>query len=88
MAVTSGNSLTDSATFETAKEALLKMGHQCLYKKHGIELSGIRCHGVSMTDDDIHRKRLMADELRSDPEKLQRLQKESTKKLAWIDARL
>ncbi len=44
-----------------------------LYKKHGLKLSGIRSHDKFLTDEDIARKRALADELRQHPEKLAEL---------------
>jgi len=41
-----------------------------LYKKHGLQLSGIRSHDHFLTDEDLAKKRALADELRRDPEKL------------------
>ncbi|MCC6605942.1 MAG: serine carboxypeptidase [Anaerolineae bacterium] len=41
-----------------------------LYKKHGLELSGIRSHDHFLTDEDLAKKRTLADELRNDPAKL------------------
>jgi predicted amino acid dehydrogenase len=41
-----------------------------LYKKHQLQLSGLRSHGVFLTDEDIAAKRLLADELRLDPARL------------------
>jgi predicted amino acid dehydrogenase len=41
-----------------------------LFKKHGLRLSGLRSHGEFLTDDDIARKRALADELRRDPQLL------------------
>ncbi len=44
-----------------------------LFKKHGLQLEGLRSFGRYITDEDIARKRALADELRRDPEKLQAL---------------
>lgn len=41
-----------------------------LYKKHGLQLSGLRMHDRFLTDEDIAQKRALADELRNDPAKL------------------
>jgi predicted amino acid dehydrogenase len=41
-----------------------------LYKKHGLQLSGLRSHGHFLSDDDLAEKRALADEMRRDPEKL------------------
>lgn len=48
-----------------------------LFKKHGLQLSGLRSHGEFLTDDDIARKRALADELRQHPERLANLQQEA-----------
>jgi len=45
-----------------------------LFKKHGLQLSGLRSHGHFLTDEDIARKRKLADELRRHPEKVAALQ--------------
>jgi predicted amino acid dehydrogenase len=42
-----------------------------LFKKHGLQLSGLRSHDRFLTDEDIARKRELAEELRRHPEKLQ-----------------
>src|SRR5690606_9337676 len=47
-----------------------------LFKKHGLRLSGLRSHDEFLTDEDIARKRLLADELHREPEKLARLQQQ------------
>ncbi len=57
-----------------------------LYKKHQLQLSGIRSHGHFLTDDDLAEKRRLADELRHDPERLAQLRQEGEQKLAKIDA--
>ncbi len=41
-----------------------------LYKKHGLQLSGIRSHDHFLTDEDLAKKRILADELRNDPVRL------------------
>ncbi len=41
-----------------------------LYKKHQLELSGIRSHGHFLTDEDLEAKRKLADVLRHDADKL------------------
>lgn len=48
-----------------------------LFKKHGLQLSGLRSHDEFLTDDDIARKRALADELRQHPERLAQLQEEA-----------
>lgn len=44
-----------------------------LFKKHGFQLAGLRSFDEYVTDEDIARKRAIADELRRDPARLQRL---------------
>ena len=50
-----------------------------LYKKHGLELSGIRSHGHFLTDEDLAEKRALADALRADPEKFAQAQTEAAR---------
>jgi len=52
-----------------------------LFKKHGLQLSGLRSHGKFLTDEDIAHKRALADELRRHPEKLDQLRQEARTKL-------
>lgn len=52
-----------------------------LFKKHGLQLSGLRSHGKFLTDEDIARKRALADELRRRPEKLAQLREEASTKM-------
>ncbi len=49
-----------------------------LFKKHGLQLSGLRSHGHFLTDEDITRKRALADNLRQHPEKLQAIRTRQT----------
>jgi predicted amino acid dehydrogenase len=44
-----------------------------LFKKHGLQLEGLRSFGRYVSDEDIARKRELADELRRRPEKLETL---------------
>lgn len=44
-----------------------------MFKKHGLELEGLRSFGRYVSDEDIARKRELADDLRQHPEKLQAL---------------
>lgn len=46
-----------------------------LLKKHGFELAGLRSHGKVLTDEDIARRRALADELRAHPERLEQIQR-------------
>ena len=52
-----------------------------LYKKHGLELSGIRSHDHFLTDEDLAKKRALADELRNDPAKLADVQRQAAAQL-------
>jgi predicted amino acid dehydrogenase len=45
-----------------------------LFKKHGLQLEGLRSFGKYVSDEEIAVKRRLADELRSDPRKLELLQ--------------
>jgi predicted amino acid dehydrogenase len=44
-----------------------------LFKKHGLQLEGLRSFGHYVTDEEIARKRELADDLRRHPEKLEAL---------------
>jgi len=44
-----------------------------LFKKHGLQLEGLRSFGRYVSDEEIARKRKLADELRQHPEKLEAL---------------
>jgi predicted amino acid dehydrogenase len=44
-----------------------------LFKKHGLQLEGLRSFGRYITDEEIAQKRELADELRQNPEKLEAL---------------
>jgi hypothetical protein len=44
-----------------------------LFKKHGLALEGLRSFGRYISDEDIARKRELADEMRRHPEKLKAL---------------
>lgn len=52
-----------------------------LYKKHGLQLSGIRSHGHFLTDADIAQKRRLADELRADPARFAQVQAQAAQAL-------
>lgn len=45
-----------------------------LFKKHRFELAGLRSHGRYITEEEIARKRALADELRAHPERLEQVQ--------------
>jgi predicted amino acid dehydrogenase len=49
-----------------------------LFKKHGLQLEGLRSFGCYVTDDEIARKRELADDLRQHPEKLEALLAQAT----------
>lgn len=53
-------------------ERVKEMYH--LFKKHQLQLSGLRSHGHFLTDEDIARKRELADDLRQHPQKLTAVQ--------------
>ncbi len=55
-----------------------------LYKKHGLQLSGIRSHGQFLTDADIAQKRQLADVLRGDPAQFARVQADAAQALAKL----
>ena len=57
-----------------------------LYKKHGLELSGIRSHDHFLTDEDLAKKRALADELRNDPVKLADVQRQAQAALPVISS--
>jgi predicted amino acid dehydrogenase len=42
-----------------------------LFRKHGLQLAGLRSFGHYVTDEDIAQKRVLADDLRRQPEKLE-----------------
>jgi predicted amino acid dehydrogenase len=44
-----------------------------LFKKHGLQLEGLRSFGRYVSDDEVARKRALADDLREHPEKLEAL---------------
>jgi predicted amino acid dehydrogenase len=55
-----------------------------LFKKHQFQLAGLRSFGRYVTDEDIARKRALADQLRASPELLARTKAEATAQLARI----
>jgi predicted amino acid dehydrogenase len=55
-----------------------------LFKKHNFQLAGLRSFGKYITDEDVQAKRLLADQLRSDPERFARLKAEAAQELAAI----
>jgi predicted amino acid dehydrogenase len=57
-----------------------------LFKKHGFQLAGLRSHGRYLTDDDLARRRALAQALRSDPQRFQQVQRAAAEQLARIPA--
>jgi predicted amino acid dehydrogenase len=57
-----------------------------MYKKHGLELSGIRSHGHFLTDEDLAQKRVLADALRNDPAKFEQVKADAAAGLKRLDA--
>ncbi len=55
-----------------------------LSKKHGFKLAGLRSFGEYVTPEIVAAKRKLADELRADPERFARLQRDAAIKLADI----
>ena len=90
-------SLTFSINKSVYKEPTRLLLRSYYLQRCGVELldpetglSHEACHlndGVYARDDDINQKRLKADELRNDPEKLRVLREAGAKELALIDAR-
>ncbi len=58
-----------------------------LFKKHGFQLAGLRSFGKFITDEDVARKRELAEHLRNDPEEFARVQREAAEELAKIPVR-
>jgi predicted amino acid dehydrogenase len=57
-----------------------------LFKKHGFALAGLRSFGRSIDDTDLEERRRLANELRSDREKFERLRAEALDRLATLPA--
>ncbi|MGE5223951.1 MAG: serine carboxypeptidase, partial [Omnitrophica WOR_2 bacterium] len=55
-----------------------------LFKKHQFQLAGLRSFGKYITDEDVARKRELAEQLRRDPELLRRVKIEAGEQLALI----
>lgn len=55
-----------------------------LFQKHGFRIAGLRSFGHYVTDEEIAEKRALADELRADPERLERVKAEAGEKLRTI----
>jgi predicted amino acid dehydrogenase len=57
-----------------------------LFKKHGFQLAGLRSHGRYLTEDDLARRRALAQALRSDPQHFRQIQQTASEQLARIPA--
>ncbi|TAH48638.1 MAG: serine carboxypeptidase [Chloroflexota bacterium] len=57
-----------------------------LFKKHDFKLAGLRSHGEYITEADVARKRALAEELRSSPQKFAQVKRETALQLAKIPA--
>jgi hypothetical protein len=57
-----------------------------LFKKHGFQLAGLRSFGAYVTDEDLARRRALADQLRRDPALLERTRAEAAERLGKIPA--
>ncbi len=55
-----------------------------LFKKHNFQLAGLRSFGNYITDEDVAKKRALADSLRGDPEHFEQLRIEAAAKLAQL----
>ncbi|MBP7963339.1 MAG: serine carboxypeptidase [Caldilineaceae bacterium] len=55
-----------------------------LFKKHGFQLAGLRSFGEYITDEDVARRRALAEKLRQDPDLYRRTVAEAGQKLAKI----
>ncbi len=55
-----------------------------LFKKHQFQIAGLRSHDEYVTDEMVAEKRVLADQLRADPELFARVQSETGAKLATI----
>ncbi len=57
-----------------------------LFKKHGLQLAGLRSHGHYLDETEIARRRALAEEYRRDPALFQKVQAEAAARLADIPA--
>src|SRR5574341_1220318 len=57
-----------------------------LFKKHRFQLAGLRSFGKYLTDEDVVRKRALAEQLRGDPEVFARVKAEASARLATMPA--
>jgi hypothetical protein len=55
-----------------------------LFKKHNFQLAGLRSFGNYITEEDVMKKRALADELRSDPQRFVRVKAEASARLEAI----
>jgi predicted amino acid dehydrogenase len=55
-----------------------------LFQKHGFKIAGLRSFGHYVTDEELAGKRALADELRADPERLERVKAEAGERLRGI----
>ena len=55
-----------------------------LFKKHNFQLAGLRSFGEYLTDQEVAKKRALADELRADPQRFEALKASSAARLAEI----
>jgi predicted amino acid dehydrogenase len=55
-----------------------------LFKKHGYQLAGLRSFGKYITDEDVAKKRELAETWRTDPAGFARMQADASEKLAKI----
>lgn len=59
-----------------------------LFRKHGLELAGMRSFDKYVTEEDLTRRRRLADVLRADPERLRRIREAARQDMAEGDRRL
>jgi predicted amino acid dehydrogenase len=57
-----------------------------LFRKHQFKLAGLRSFGSYVTDDEVASKRRLADELRADPARFERVRAEAGARLAALPA--
>lgn len=57
-----------------------------LFKKHGFRLARLRSHGAFLTEEDVARRRTLAEELRRDRGRAEALQAEAAARLARLPA--
>ena len=59
-----------------------------LFKKHGLQLAGMRSFDQYITDEELDQRRKLANELRADPDRFRRFQEEARRKLDEGDREL